>query len=174
MILRGCDLFYYTLTWECIITLCGVLVVRGITRKLFGISVPLLGFVLTAIAAWHAWDEYIVHESNSNLPLDFEEKVVLITGGNAGIGYEVAKVLVSYRATVILGCRNMERCNKAADSLSKLKIHKDFDPKQQLPVIRPKPFLVDLSSLASVRYFVNNAGFVDMPEGAKTDMGVEL
>ncbi|KAF9265606.1 NAD(P)-binding protein [Marasmius fiardii PR-910] len=44
---------------------------------------------------------------------DLTGRVVFITGGNTGIGYEIAKALLSKNAKVYLGCRREERAQKA-------------------------------------------------------------
>ncbi|XP_025764902.1 WW domain-containing oxidoreductase isoform X4 [Oreochromis niloticus] len=44
---------------------------------------------------------------------DLSDKVVLITGGNAGIGFETARSFALHGAHVILACRNLTRANKA-------------------------------------------------------------
>lgn len=41
-------------------------------------------------------------------------KVAIITGGNSGIGFEVAKNLVQRGAKVILACRNLSSAKEAA------------------------------------------------------------
>ncbi|XP_055011409.1 WW domain-containing oxidoreductase isoform X2 [Boleophthalmus pectinirostris] len=45
---------------------------------------------------------------------DLSDKVVVITGGNAGIGFETARSFALHGAHVILACRNLMRGNKAA------------------------------------------------------------
>ena len=47
-------------------------------------------------------------------------KVVIVTGGNAGIGFGVVKGLVSKGATVIVASRNQERVNEAVVKVKKL------------------------------------------------------
>ncbi|GIY28182.1 hypothetical protein CEXT_299121 [Caerostris extrusa] len=41
-----------------------------------------------------------------------EDKVIIVTGANSGIGFETAKDLAARKARVILACRNMERDKK--------------------------------------------------------------
>ena len=96
-------------------------------------------------------------------------KTVVITGANAGVGFETARQLaVHYGMQVILGCRSEIKCNKAARS-----INKEID---SLTTISnngsARPLLVDLSDLQSVKEFasqlqhqkvdilLNNAGYI--------------
>lgn len=44
-------------------------------------------------------------------------RIALVTGGNQGVGYEVAKELVAHGATVLLGSRNLERGEAAAHQI---------------------------------------------------------
>jgi protochlorophyllide reductase len=44
-------------------------------------------------------------------------RLALITGGNSGLGLETARVLVAKGATVILGCRSLERAEQARQRL---------------------------------------------------------
>uniref|UniRef100_H2YMY0 WW domain-containing oxidoreductase n=1 Tax=Ciona savignyi TaxID=51511 RepID=H2YMY0_CIOSA len=47
-------------------------------------------------------------------------KVAIVTGGNSGIGfvcYETARALACHGARVILGCRDMEKANKAIQTM---------------------------------------------------------
>ena len=37
----------------------------------------------------------------------------VVTGANSGVGFHVARRLASYGATVLMGCRSDERCQKA-------------------------------------------------------------
>ncbi|KAM8862021.1 WW domain-containing oxidoreductase [Synchiropus picturatus] len=76
---------------------------------------------------------------------DLSDKVVLITGGNAGIGFETARSFALHGAYVILACRNLSRANKAV-SLLKEEWHK----------ARVEAMMCDLASLRCVREFAES------------------
>jgi NAD(P)-dependent dehydrogenase (short-subunit alcohol dehydrogenase family) len=110
-----------------------------------------------------------------NIP-DLTGKVVIVTGANSGIGYEMVRALIRKRATVILACRNKDREQAAERQIA-----------QGYPGAKAELGLLDLSSLASVRRFageftrrydrldilINNAGIMRTPFG-KTADGFEL
>lgn len=102
-------------------------------------------------------------------------KVVIVTGGNAGIGYEAAKDFAERGARVILACRNDERGIAARDKIRRETGNEDVHFKK-----------LDLASFASIRTFaddiiknekrldilVNNAGMVMKPEKILTEDGL--
>ena len=45
------------------------------------------------------------------LDIDLSSKVVVITGGNSGIGYETAKALATMGTKTIIACRSVERAS---------------------------------------------------------------
>jgi len=95
---------------------------------------------------------------------DMTGKMIVITGGNAGIGLETARGLVERGATVVMGCRSRERGNVAV-----------VDIKLTTGEQNIKFLPLDLLSLESVREFakeignhvdkidilINNAGMAD-------------
>jgi NAD(P)-dependent dehydrogenase (short-subunit alcohol dehydrogenase family) len=74
-------------------------------------------------------------------------RVALITGANAGLGFEAARALAGRGATVVLACRNVAKAEAAAAAL------RAEHPNATLDVRA-----LDLASLASVRAFAE--GFV--------------
>ncbi|CAG9795086.1 unnamed protein product [Diatraea saccharalis] len=90
-------------------------------------------------------------------------KVVLVTGGNTGIGFETAKDLADRGAKVILGCRSVQRGTSARDKIIAETGNSDVHFRQ-----------LDLASFKSIREFaddiiknekqlhilINNAGMV--------------
>ena len=103
-------------------------------------------------------------------------KVVIVTGGNAGIGFGTVKGLASKGATVIIASRNQERVNEAVAKV-----------KQLQPGAKVEGMLLDLSSFSSIDRFVaevksryikidiliNNAG-LGMNPFMKTEQGFEF
>ncbi len=105
-----------------------------------------------------------------------EGRIFIVTGANAGLGYETSKELASKGAKVIMACRDLSKGESA-----KKDILKEVS-KADLEVMK-----IDLSKLSSVRDFaekfkskfgkldvlINNAG-VMMPPYTKTEDGFEL
>jgi len=99
-------------------------------------------------------------------PTDLTNKVVVITGGNRGIGKETVRHLAEHNATVIIGCRDVDTGQKLINEIKT----SNKSVNGELFV-----FKLDLSSFQSVRefadrvlslnkpinYLINNAGLVD-------------
>jgi NAD(P)-dependent dehydrogenase (short-subunit alcohol dehydrogenase family) len=112
---------------------------------------------------------------NENIP-DQSGKLVLVTGANSGLGYEVTRALVRKGATVVMACRNLEKGEEAAAKV------RAENPKGEVRLMQ-----LDLADLGSVKRFaeefhskydhldllVNNAGVMATPYG-KTADGFEL
>ena len=102
-------------------------------------------------------------------------KTYLITGGNAGIGIEAAKMLATADANIIVACRNAEKAQQATEDVSVLGSGSC------------ESVAIDLSSMASVRSaaaevrerhqkldgLINNAGIMQTPQTTTVD-GFEL
>lgn len=107
---------------------------------------------------------------------DQNGKTAVVTGANAGIGFETAQALAAKGARVVLACRSSERGEAA---LAKIR--------NAFPQAQVELQLLDLTRLASVReaaeqlkqslpqldLLINNAG-VMMPPASKTEEGFEL
>lgn len=109
---------------------------------------------------------------------DQEGKTIIITGGNVGLGYEIAKQLLNKNATVIIACRNQ---NKGEEALKR--IEKSLNKKISADVIP-----LDLTDISIIKSFaeqfkekhtrldllINNAGVVNLIERAVTPDGTEM
>jgi len=112
--------------------------------------------------------------TNSLPPQD--ERIIIVTGANAGLGYETTLMLARKGAKVIMACRNLSKANTAKTEIEKVAPNADLEVME-----------IDLSSLKSVRNFattfkskfnrldvlINNAG-VMTPPYTKTKDGFEL
>ncbi len=108
---------------------------------------------------------------------DQRGRVVVITGGNSGIGLEAARALVQRGARVILACRNESSAREACEQLA-----------QGGPAGSAELVHLDLASLSSVRacageldrlcagrldVLINNAGVMAIPR-RETEDGFEM
>lgn len=107
---------------------------------------------------------------------DVTGKVVVVTGANSGLGLEIARVLATNGARVLMACRNQEKAERAAETC------RASEPKGELDVRS-----LDLASLESVRalaadvrrtetrldLLVNNAGLMATDESRTAD-GFEM
>lgn len=103
---------------------------------------------------------------------DLTGKVAIITGGNSGIGLQIALDLARQGATVYLACRNVSKAEEAVSQIVS---------KVQASNGRVKSLLLDTSSFTSVRAFAksweslnttidllfHNAGIGSEPAGQK-------
>ena len=109
------------------------------------------------------------HWTTKNIP-DQTGRVAIVTGANAGLGLEITKGLAGAGATVIMGCRNLDKAEAAAAQV------RAVVPNASLEVRK-----LDLASLASVANFAeefaasatrldilgNNAGLIGAAELAR-------
>ncbi len=115
------------------------------------------------------------HWTAADIP-DLAGHTAVITGANAGIGFETARVLAGRGAVVVLACRNFGQARRAADRIAA------GDRQARTGIVR-----LDLASLASVReaaeeirstyprvdLLINNAGVMEVPY-ERTEDGFEL
>ena len=104
-----------------------------------------------------------------------QDKTVVITGANSGIGAAATRALTMRGATVVMLCRNQRRSEEAIDRI-----------KGEVPNAQIHLYICDLASFASVRtaaqaildahpkihILVNNAGLY-MPRRRETEDGLE-
>lgn len=99
-------------------------------------------------------------------------KVVVITGGNSGLGFETARAFAQKGADLVLACRSESRGEAAKNKIL-----------EEIPEAKIAIIIVDLMDLSSVRSFaekfthsysqlhilVNNAGIMTSPYGLTKD-----
>jgi NAD(P)-dependent dehydrogenase (short-subunit alcohol dehydrogenase family) len=113
--------------------------------------------------------------TKNNMP-DLSGKTAIVTGANAGIGYETALALYEAGAHVVLACRDLDKATAARDNIQQTAGKGSLETGQ-----------LDLSNLDAVKTYaqhflqqhqqldllVNNAG-VMIPPASKTADGYEL
>ncbi|KAK3085657.1 hypothetical protein FSP39_006774 [Pinctada imbricata] len=75
---------------------------------------------------------------------DLTGTYVVVTGANSGIGFETARTLALYGATVILACRNLDSAEKSRQSIL-----------QERSQAKVEVMHLDLASLRSVKMFAD-------------------
>nr|XP_014089225.1 retinol dehydrogenase 13 isoform X1 [Bactrocera oleae] len=109
-------------------------------------------------------------------PIRAEDKVVIVTGSNTGIGKETVRELANRGATIYMACRDMQKCEEARNEIV-LETHNKHIYCRKC----------DLASMDSVRKFVesfkreqvkldiliNNAGVMRCPRSLTKD-GFEM
>jgi NAD(P)-dependent dehydrogenase (short-subunit alcohol dehydrogenase family) len=126
---------------------------------------------------------------------DCKGKTVVISGANSGLGYYTAFYLSNHGANVIMGCRDLKRCNEAKQRIVKGERLPNPRGIKGRIFLEPTVAELDLASFASVRSFVdwlkseggvgsvdvlvNNAGLMGLPpprsvtaDGHETQFGV--
>ena len=83
-------------------------------------------------------------------------KIVLVTGGNRGIGLEICRQLDKLNHTVILGSRDFEKGIAAARSLSKNVIVKQLDVTNEESILELFKFIK--TDFGKLDVLINNAG----------------
>ena len=141
---------------------------------LLPISIIAGGIVVGFIAVTYVIRRMQIKMCKSIARLD--EKIVVVTGANTGIGIHTVIDLARRGATVIMACRNLDKSKPALEKAKKESGSND--------IVLMK---LDLSSLKSVREFaeeflskysklnilINNAGVMGCPYG-KTEDGFEM
>src|SRR6202451_3731420 len=104
-----------------------------------------------------------------------DERTIVITGANSGVGFETAKIFAGKGAVIVLACRDTGRTRQAMKRIA-----------DAVPGARLDAITLDLASLASVRaaaaelrsshprvdVLIDNAGVMRAPKG-KTADGLE-
>jgi NAD(P)-dependent dehydrogenase (short-subunit alcohol dehydrogenase family) len=140
--------------------------VGGIVTYLIGFIATIVGVVLfttipkqmglyRALAKSYPFSTGLTPAHSYNIPygftidelyqLNLTGQTAIVTGANAGIGYSITEVLHELGADVTMACRNITKCNIAAESIRSKRSHTNG------PTIAT--MLLDTNSLASVRTF---------------------
>ena len=85
--------------------------------------------------------------------LDLTGQTALVTGANSGIGYAMAQALFTLGAHVTITCRNMDKCQAAAESIRSSVTFASSEKEAAAGVPTLTTMMLDTNSLESVRAF---------------------
>jgi len=122
---------------------------------------------------------------NDNL---IKGQIVIITGGNSGIGYEIAKSLAARGGRIILACRNLQAAEKIAKILKRELTCRLLDHERSENAFFIEARCLDLRSFDNVHRFasnimaefdhidilINNAGIIFEPDKTCTTDGFDM
>src|SRR6187402_838251 len=101
--------------------------------------------------------------------IDLNGKIIIVTGGNVGIGLETTKAFIGAGATVIVLARNTEKAKRNLEGLSNVGIEKlDLSDPKSIDAFAEK----FLASGRPLHLLINNAGIMWVPL-RKDDRGFE-
>ncbi|MFI7063807.1 SDR family oxidoreductase [Kribbella sp. NPDC050124] len=98
------------------------------------------------------------------------EKVALVSGGNKGIGFEVARQLGQLDYRVVIACRDEERGRVAADKLRSEDVEASY---VVLDVSNPDSIATAVHKLGRLDVLINNAGIAPA-EGPPSEVPLDV
>lgn len=98
------------------------------------------------------------------------EKVALVTGGNKGIGFEVARQLAQLNHRVVIGSRDEDRCRTAVEKLRSEGAEASY---VVLDVSNPDSIKTAIQGLARLDVLINNAATAP-PEGPPSEVPLDV
>jgi NAD(P)-dependent dehydrogenase (short-subunit alcohol dehydrogenase family) len=90
-------------------------------------------------------------------------KVVLVTGGNRGIGHEICRQLLRSGCTVIMGSRDLEKGEAVAAELDGHVIVRQLDVTDEAGIQKLKAYIT--AEFGKLDVLINNAGIGEKPQG---------
>ncbi len=115
--------------------------------------------------------------STKNIP-NLHNKIVVITGGNTGLGYQMSLELANKNAHVIIACRSIEKGKKAIKNIQNTlnkSVSLETIPLELTDINSIKKFAeVFLKRHKQLNILINNAGVVNLKEYQLTVTGLEM
>ncbi|TFK24419.1 NAD(P)-binding protein [Coprinopsis marcescibilis] len=128
--------------------------------------------------AWSMYTESYPPRSKFNVEdiPDLSGKVVIVTGGNTGIGKETAKALLLHNAKVYIGARSPEKAEEAIQDLKEQTGKEAFFLKLDLADLKSVKSGAEeyLSKEKELHILFNNAGVMVPPLDMLTTQGYDL
>merc|ERR1711970_507353 len=119
--------------------------VVDILQCLLGWCFSLVIYILIFLLVCFLFKEFTMGIYRPPTSASLKGKVVVITGGNAGVGFETAKSIASQGARLVLACRSREKGEKAVKNI--------IESTGNTQVVFR---MLDLQDLKSVRSFAEN------------------
>lgn len=114
----------------------------------------------------------------NNIPSQ-EGRVVVVTGANSGLGYQISRALAEKGAKVIMACRNLDKGARALRSIidGNPAVVPDLQALDLADLASVSAFAERLASLDRIDLLINNAGLMAIPlqrtaEGFEMQFGV--
>ena len=143
---------------------------------IFRISMLSFEIIVLIVAVWFA-NAYVMGPCRTfSLPSQ-KGKTIVVTGASSGLGLETARVLAEKGAKVIMGCRSINKCERAKKEA-------------KIDSLDAQCMALEMSSLSSVRDFatkvkekqgdkgidvlINNAGLMNVQPYQTTEEGFEM
>lgn len=98
-----------------------------------------------------------------NTITDIHNAKVIVTGGNSGIGYEIAKVLAEKGAQVVICGRDEQKIREAASAIGVMGFRADVSIEEDVKAL----FAFAIGQMGGLDVLINNAGigyFSSLPE----------
>lgn len=104
-----------------------------------------------------------------------EDRTVVITGANSGIGLETAVTLAAAGARIVMGCRNQVSAAAAVDEIKRRSGNEAIEnrPLDLADLVAVRRFAQSLADLDRIDVLINNAGLV-LDRRAESPQGHEL
>ena len=137
-----------------------------IINKMFAFKKEIISFGLLFTAGLYVYRKKtlsLIQDKEELNKIDLTGKVVLITGGNDGIGFETALKLARHGAKLIIACRDLRKANRAAEKIrnktGNLNIFVEWLDLASFDSVRL--LAKNISSLERIDYLINNAGMLN-------------
>ncbi|MDZ7606705.1 MAG: SDR family NAD(P)-dependent oxidoreductase [Cyclobacteriaceae bacterium] len=103
--------------------------------------------------------------TTANIP-DLTGKILIVTGGNSGLGYESVKAFADHGGEVVLACRSMEKGEDAKKNMGILKGRVVVMALDLMDLSSIQKFAIDFKSkYKRLDVLLNNAGIMTTPFG---------
>ncbi len=147
-----------------------------VALAVLGAVVGLILLFFAALCIVRLWNEYVTW-GYYEIQEDMSGKVVVVTGGTAGLGFEASREFAKAGATVVWGARSLEKAEARRAELmhSNPQSIIEFFPLDMNSLTSVQEFIQEVSSkFSKIDLLVCNAGMQNEDRSAKTKDGFEV